>query len=98
MTEQELLARTQKMMRLFRLEEGFGLGRDWVIVASATDHLAPYPFERYKTLRDHLRSQWPESVQEVIEPRIPPKFTWHLCLRVGSPAVETFLREGFGVA
>jgi len=43
MTEQELLARTQKMMRLFRLEEGFGLGRTWVIVASATDHLAPYP-------------------------------------------------------
>lgn len=95
MNDTEFLARTRKMMRLFGLEEGFGLGRDWVIVASATDHLAPYPLERYKALRDRLHSQWPENVQEVIEPRIPPSFAWHLCLRVGSPAMEAFKLNGF---
>ena len=83
------------MMRLFGLEEGFGLGRTWVIVASATEHLAPYPLERYEALRDKLKGNWPESVQEVVEPRISPSFTWHLCLRLGSPALEAFLRDGF---
>jgi len=88
MRDDQLLLRTRKMMKLFGLEEGFGLGREWVIVASANHHMAPYPLERYSALRDHLKSSWPKDVQEIVEPRKAPAFCWHLCLRLGSPAMD----------
>jgi hypothetical protein len=96
MQQEDYLERTRTLMAQVGLVEGFGLGRDWAIVCSCTDWMAPYPQQRYVELRDQLKAAWPEDVTEIHEPKAEPRFTWHLCLRLHSEAMKAFLVRNGG--
>jgi len=94
MDQSDYLERTRTLMAQTGLVEGFGLGRTWAIVQSCADWMAETPRQRYLETRDALRSRWPEEVHEIQVPKPPPRFLWHLCLRIDSGAMAAFLTGG----
>lgn len=96
MTQQELLNRTRTLMSQSGLVEGFGLGRTWAIISCCADWMAPYPQQRYSETRDRLRARWPDDVYELQALKTLPEFTWYLCLRLDSEAMQAFLSRSIG--
>jgi len=53
--------------------------------------MAPYPRQRCTETRDKLRDRWPQDEHEILALKPVPEFTWYLCLRLDSDAVQAFL-------